>query len=142
MSYHTPYKFPYENYKIVGDTAEIDKILYAEGHINIDVRDIEKSLSNETTNYVSTGYAEGTGCIVNALKDAVSKLPIATDHIADLLFNIWIPKTMDSPVKELQSTTEYLRELPANIYWFWGMAYDDESLNGQQAKVSLIAASK
>lgn len=140
--YNKPYNFPYENYKIVGDTTEIDKILYAKGHINIDVRDIEKSLSNETTNYISTGYTEGTGCIADALKDAVSKLPIATDRIADLLFNIWTAKTMDSPAKELQSMTEFLRELSVNIDCFWGIAYDDESLDVQQAKVTLIAASK
>ena len=137
-----PYRFPYENYKIIGDTAEIDKIIYTCGYMNIDVRDIEKTLSNETTNYVITGSAEGTGCIVNALKDAVSKLPIAIDRIADLLFNIWMPKTMDSPLKELNSMTDFIGELSGDFDCFWGVAYDDESLNGQQAKITLIAASK
>lgn len=137
-----PYRFPYENYKIIGDTAEIDKIIYTCGYMNIDVRDIEKTLSNETTNYVITGSAEGTGCIVNALKDAVSKLPIAIDHIADLLFNIWVPKTMASPVKELNSMTEFIGKLSGDFNCFWGVAYDDESLNGQQVKITLIAASK
>ncbi len=137
-----PYRFPCENYMIIGDTEEIDKIINTCGYINIDVRDIEKTLSNETTNYVSTGSAEGKGCIVNALKDAVSKLPIAIDRIADLLFNIWVPKTMDSPLKELNSMTEFIGELSGDIKYTWGVAYDDESLNGQQAKISLIAASK
>lgn len=137
-----PYRFPCENYMIIGDTEEIDKIINTCGYINIDVRDIEKTLSNETTNYVSTGSAEGAGCIVNALKDAVSKLPIAIDRIADLLFNIWVPKTMDSPLKELNSMTEFIGELSGDIKYTWGVAYDDESLNGQQAKISLIAASK
>lgn len=137
-----PYRFPYENYMIIGDTAEIDKIINTCGYMNIDVRDIEKTLSNETTNYVITGSAEGTGCIVNALKDAVSKLPIAIDRIADLLFNIWMPKAMDSPLKELNSMTEFIGELSGDFNCFWGVAYDDESLNGQQAKITLIAASK
>lgn len=137
-----PYRFPYENYMIIGDTAEIDKIINTCGYMNIDVRDIEKTLSNETTNYVITGSAEGTGCIVNALKDAVSKLPIAIDRIADLLFNIWMPKTMYSPLKELNSMTEFIGELSGDFNCFWGVAYDDESLNGQQAKITLIAASK
>lgn len=127
---------------IIGDTEEIDKIINTCGYINIDVGDIEKTLSNETTNYVSTGSAEGAGCIVNALKDAVSKLPIAIDRITDLLFNIWVPKTMDSPLKELNSMTEFIGELSGDIKYTWGVAYDDESLNGQQAKISLIAASK
>lgn len=137
-----PYRFPCENYMIIGDTEEIDKIINTCGYINIDVGDIEKTLSNETTNYVSTGSAEGAGCIVNALKDAVSKLPIAIDRITDLLFNIWVPKTMDSPLKELNSMTEFIGELSGDIKYTWGVAYDDESLNGQQAKISLIAASK
>lgn len=137
-----PYKFPYNDYKIIGDTAEIDKIINTCGYINIDVGDIEKTLSCETTNYVITGGAEGVGCIANALKDAVSKLPIAIDRIANLLFNIWVSKTMDSPLKELNSMTEFIRELPGDFNCFWGVAYDDESLNGQQAKITLIAASK
>lgn len=141
-NYKIIYIFPYENYKIIGDTAEIDKIIYAEGYINIDVRDIEKILSNKTTNYVSTGSAEGAGCIANALKDAVSKLPITIDRIADLLFNIWVPKTMDSPLKELNSMTEFIGGLSGEFKYTWGVAYDDESLNGQQAKITLIAASK
>lgn len=139
--YKIIYIFPYENYKIIGDTAEIDKIINAEWYINIDVWDIEKTLSNETTNYVFTGSAEGDDCIVNALKDAVSKLPIAVDSISNLLLNVWVPKLNENTGCFLKEIINFTHKLPAGIDVFWGVAFD-ESLKYQQTKVSLIAASK
>lgn len=66
------YKFPYENYKIIGDTGEIDRIINTCGVINVDIIDITSTLSTEADNYVAVGYAEGEGCIANAFKDAVA----------------------------------------------------------------------
>lgn len=55
-----PYKFPYEEYRIIGDTVEIDKVINTCGFINIEVDDVRTALSKEKVNYVSTGVAEGT----------------------------------------------------------------------------------
>ena len=53
------YKFPYGNYKIIGDTGEIDRIINTCGVINVDIIDITSTLSTEADNYVAVGYAEG-----------------------------------------------------------------------------------
>lgn len=136
-----PYKFPCEEYDIIGDTTEIDKILYSAGIMNIDVRDIEETLSKETTNYVSTGRADGQDCIVNALADALHNLPIEIDAISELLINVWMPKDMWPPVQEMESMADFINVLSEDIDFIWGLALD-ESMDGRQARVSLIAASK
>lgn len=46
-----PYKFPYEDYQIIGDTTEIDKVIQTAGIINIGVADITSTLSTDTLNY-------------------------------------------------------------------------------------------
>lgn len=136
-----PYRFPYENYMIIGDTAEIDKIISTCGFINIDIVDIESTLSKDEVNYVTIGSADGEGCIANALKGAIGKLPIEIGNTSKILFNIWMPKNMQSPMTEMKSMTDFIKSMPSDINICWGCAYD-ESLEVQQAKVSLIAASK
>ncbi len=133
---------PYDEYDIIGDKTEIDNIITTAGYINIDVGDIMKILSKETSNYVISGFAEGTDSVANALKDAFSKLPIATERISKQLFNIWTPKAMQASMNVINSLWDFIAELPTDIdVIIWGCAFD-ESMERHQAKVSLIASSK
>ena len=136
-----PYIFPYEDYQIVGDTAEIDRIINTCGFINLGVSDIVSTLSKESVNYVTVGSADDEGCIANALKVAIGKLPIEIGNVSKLLFNIWMPKNMPTPMTEMQSMIDIINPLSYDIDICWGCAHD-ESLDGQQVKVTLIAASK
>lgn len=122
-------------------TLEIDRIINTCDFINIDVADIESTLSKDAVNYVTIGSADGEGCIANALKSAIGKLPIEIGNTSQILFNIWMPKNMQSPMTEMKSMTDFIKNMPSDINICWGCAYDD-SLEVQQAKVSLIAASK
>ena len=137
----SPYRFPYKDFQIVGDTAEIDQTINTCGVINLDVADIESTLSKERANYVVVGFGAGDNCMSDALKDAIDKLPIGVEGISKLLFNIWIPRDMPSPVNYVNSLTEFIQPLSVDIDICWGCAHD-ESLSGQQVKVTLIAASK
>lgn len=137
----TTYNFPYKNYKIVGNISEIDKIVNTCGFINLDVPDITSTLSAVTPNYVTVGTACGRGCIAKALADAIDKLPIEMGCISKMLFQIWMPKDMPSPMNEMKNMTDSISNFTADIDVIWGCAHD-ESLNGQQAKITLIAASK
>ena len=139
--YSSEYHFPYEEYKIIGDTTEIDKIILTCGYINIDVVDVESTLSKETINYVTTASAEGSGGIATALEDPLKKLPIKIDNISKLLFNIWMSKNIEIPLTEMELMMDFIRNLPEDVDVVWGCAFD-ESLERQQVKVSLIAASK
>ena len=141
FSFSRESKIPYEDYIIIGDTAEINRIINTCGHINLNVDDVQSTLSTSGTNYVTTGYAAGSGCIVIALQDALDKLPIKTDSIGKLLFNIWMPKI--NFTNEIQIMTDFMEHLSSNIDIIWGCAFDDSLSPGLlQVKISLIAASK
>ena len=135
------YKFPYVDYNIIGEIAEIDKIINTCGFINLDVADIESTLSKDAVNYVVVGLGQGEECMADALKDAIGKLPIDVDCISKILFNIWTPRDELYTVKYLNSLSEFVKGMFQDIDIYWGCAYD-ESLSGQQVKVTLIASSK
>lgn len=135
-----PYKFPYEEYRIIGDTVEIDKIINTCGFINIEVDDVRTALSKEKVNYVSTGAAEGTECIVNAFKIALKEIPLKTDDIYDMLIQVWLCRDM-ATIKECDSIAKLISKLSTNINICCGFAID-ESLTTQQAKITLIISGK
>lgn len=133
-----PYRFPYENYKIIGDTGEIDRVIDSCGYINLDIPDISGTLSPDAVNYVSAGMASGEGAVADAFADAVGSLPVKLACISKMLFQIWLPRNADCRISEL---ADMLRGMSADIDICWGIAYD-ELLAAQQAKVTLLAAGK
>lgn len=142
-----PYKFPCEEYDIIGDTTEIDKILNVSGIINIDITDITTTLSKDKVNYISVGFGEGDSAAYGAIKEAVDNLPLGIDEIAKLLIHIWMPPgEMGQLYNEVVYVTDFIKTLPSDLDAFWGIArgeLPDVSLpKKQKVKVSLIAASK
>ena len=135
-----PYKFPYEEYRIIGDTVEIDKVINTCGFINIEVDDVRTALSKEKVNCVSTGVAEGTECIVNAFKIALKEIPLKTDDIYNILIQVWLRRDM-ATIKECDSIVKVISKLSTNINICCGFAID-ESLTTQQAKITLIISGK
>lgn len=81
-------RFHTEDYHIVGDRAEIERIARSQGFINIGMADIISTLSADATNYITKGEAEGEGCVVRAMKEAVGKLPAGTEGTSRMLFDI------------------------------------------------------
>lgn len=129
-----PYKFPYEDYKIIGDTAEIDKVIGTCGIINIGIDDITSTLSTDTMNYVTVGIGEN---ICNAIEQLVENLPTPVTDVAKMLFQILIPKDNKSDLLEIKLMTDFIRDLPSDIDICWGIACD-ESL-AESIKIILIA---
>lgn len=134
-------RFHAEDYHIVGDRAEIERIARSQGFINIGMADIISTLSANATNYITKGEAEGEGCVVRAMKEAVGKLPAGTEGTSRMLFDIRIPKQHDAKNFSLSSFAAYLNELGKNIDICWGAAFD-ESLGSGEARVTLIASEK
>lgn len=142
-----PYKFPCEEYDIIGDTTEIDKILNASGIINIGIAEITETLSKDKVNYISVGYGEGDSAAYGAIKEAVDNLPLGIDEIAKLLIHIWMPPGgMGQPIIEVSNVINFIETLPSDLDAFFGIARgelpDVSSLKKQKVKVSLIAVSK
>ena len=108
--------FPYDRYNIVGDTAEIYKVINTYGIINIEVDDVYSTLSEDTVNYVTVGYGEGTDNMADVLKTAVSLLPIDVDQVSGMIFNVWIPEDMKaSSIRGQKLLSDYVRGLPEDI---------------------------
>lgn len=108
--------FPYDRYNIVGDTAEIDKVINTCGIINIEIDDVYSILSEDTVNYVSVGYGEGTDNMADVLKNAVGLLPIDVNEVSGMIFNVWIPEDMKaSSIRGQKLLSDYVRGLPEDI---------------------------
>lgn len=135
------YKFPYEDYRIIGDTSEIEKVVQTCGMINIDVADITSILSTDTMNYVTIGFG---GNIVDAMKQSIENLPVATGDVANMLFQILVPKNTakgcQSDLPAINQLSAFLKSLPFDIGVIWGIAYDETLTDN--IKVILIASSK
>lgn len=141
--YHKPYKFPYIDYTIIGDKSEIEAMLTSHGYINIDIGDIEHTLSKSSPNYVTTGYGKGENGLADAFKQSLSKLPISLCEVSHMLLNIYVSKTNAITTKYLDDflkSESYCNSLGNIDDVFWGIAID-ESLDNE-IKVSLIASSK
>lgn len=132
-----PYRFPYENYKITGDTRLIDTIIHTDGPITIDVADIVSTLSTDTMNFVTVGVGIS---ISDAMKHSVGSLAAPLERIEKILFQILLPKGCKSAMSELKNAISYLRGMPDDIDMCWGFAYE-ESLT-DSTKVILLASSK
>ena len=131
------YKFPYEDYRIIGDTAEIDKVIQIGGIINIDVPDITSTMSTDTLNYVTVGVGDNIG---DAMVQSVDNLPVKTGNIAKMLFQILIPDDRKPVMSDVEVINGIIRNLDDDIVVFWGFAYDETLTD--HIKVILIASSK
>ncbi|WP_300804646.1 DNA translocase FtsK [uncultured Duncaniella sp.] len=131
------YKFPYENYRIIGDTAEINKVIRIFGFININIADITSTLSTDTLNYVTVGVGDN---ITDALEQSVDNLSITQGQVGKMLFQILIPKDFEANMSAIKPLLDFISKYNNDIDVCWGIACD-ESLT-DKIKVILIASSK
>ncbi len=115
----------------------IDQIIQTCGHINIDVADIASTLSTDTLNYVTVGFGNS---ITDAVEQSVDNLPINSDQVGKILFQILIPKDYKPDMSAIKSMTDFIGKYNQDIDVCWGLAFD-ESLT-DSIKVILIASSK
>lgn len=131
------YKFPYENYRIIGDTAEIDTVINTCGMINIGVADITSTFSTDTVNYVTVGVGNN---IVDAMEQSVDNLPINSDQVGKMLFQILIPKDYKPDLSVTKSIADFIRKFDKDIDVCWGVTFGESLIDN--TKVILIASSK
>lgn len=124
----------YEQFKIIGDRAEFEKIITSCGYINIDYRDVISYLSKGPANYVVTGYGD---VIAEALESAVGKLPFSATETASLLIQIFIPEGRPTQMEEMRRMTELINKMSPSVEVCFGVARD-KALN-DKTKVILVA---
>ena len=137
QSFDRQYKFPYEDYRIVGDVAEIEKVIQTCGMINIGVADITSTLSTDTVNYVTVGVGDS---ITDAVEQSVDNLHITAGQVGKMLFQILIPKDYKPDISAIKSMTDFIGKYNKDTDVCWGLAFDESLIDN--IKVILIASSK
>lgn len=131
---------PYEDYDIIGNVSEIQKIISTPGIINISKGDLLSSLTSSGRNYVTTGFSN-EGIALDALLDAVIELRKMTlDSMKKILFNIWVnSKNRKLSSAEMTSIVGYCETEFQDAEIIWGVAHDT-TLDIDNIKVTLIAS--
>ena len=131
---------PYEDYVIIGNVSEIQKIISIPGIINISKEDVLASLTTSGYNYVTTGFSN-EGIALDALLDAVIELRKMTlDSMKKILFNIWVnSKNRKLSSAEMTSIVGYCEIEFQDAEIIWGVAHDT-IIDIDDIKVTLIAS--
>lgn len=131
----------YKDYKIIGNTFDINEILIKNGIINISNEDVLATLNSSGTNYVTTGLSNN-GTASEALEDALRNLRDMTScRIGKMLFNIWVnTENTTLSLVAMKSITDYIERELKDIDVLWGVAIDKSLEN--KIRVTLLAASK
>lgn len=125
------------DYQIVGDEYEINKIISTPGILDIGMDILFQFLSSSNINYVNTGVSK-TGSALDALKNAVKNLrALTSESVGKVLFNIWANPDNNISLTEIKSVVDYYETEFKNIEVFWGLAYDNDLKD--EVKVTLIA---
>lgn len=121
----------------------ISEIVTADGYINCDMNDVDKTLRDGGTAIISSGYGEGENRVSKAIADALdSPLLRYTDILGSqrLLFNLYFsPKAEDAfMINETKQITDFISTIDQSVDVIWGVALD-ETL-GNKVKFTILAA--
>ena len=136
------YQFPYDEYTIIGDKYEIERMCRIDGKkIHIDYDIVENSMSRTSPNYVSKGFGvDQKSRVFEAFQTALTNLPISVDVITDIVIYVWFGENSNFKVSELKEMDDYLSSTLGHINAIFGVSLD-KSL-GKNIEVSMVATSK
>lgn len=129
----------YDNYEIVGDITEIERIIHPTNATSIHIGKIKSILSKCSSNYISVGYDEGSKCFMHAFRNALCKIPKPKD-INKMWVHVFFSETLHNPKYEFSHLERFLRNFSEiETTGDWSI---NNSLDGQQAKVTVIVSTK
>lgn len=120
----------------------IAEIIYTNGRINLDFKDVETTLRNSGVAVISTGYGEGEKRVSAAIEDALHSPLLRQNDINTskrILFNVYISPHSKVPLKmsEINEFREWTKKI-TGLDLIYGVGFD-ETL-GDKVKVSILAA--
>jgi cell division protein FtsZ len=121
-------------------TKSIAEIITVEGSINLDFRDVKKTLKDGGVAIMSTGISRGEKRLQTAIKNALNS-PLLNDndiyHAKKILFNI--SASDDAPVltEEMTEVDAFMDSFDPNIEVIWGLNTD--SSLGEDVKITILA---
>ncbi|MCM1005539.1 MAG: cell division protein FtsZ [Prevotella sp.] len=124
-------------------TRSIADIIYTEGYINADFKDVRATLENSSTAIISTGYGEGDKRVTKAIKDALNSPLLRNSDIRTskrLLFYLYCNPEAENVVSmsEMDEITQFSANLSKSIKIKWGACWD-RSL-GERVKMTILAS--
>lgn len=120
----------------------IAELIYTQGHINVDFKDVETTLRDSGVAVISTGYGEGEKRVSAAVKDALNSPLLRANDIGTskrILFNLYSSRNAKNPLKmsEINEFRDFTKKI-SGLDMIYGVAYDDSL--GDKVKVSILAA--
>lgn len=120
----------------------IAEIIYSEGYINVDFKDVQTTLRNGGVAVISTGYGEGERRVSAAIDDALNSPLLRKNEISTskrILFNLYSSRNAEHPLKmsEMNEFTELTKKI-SGLDLIYGITYDDSL--GDKVKVSILAS--
>ncbi len=124
-------------------TSSIARMIYSDGYINADFRDVRTTLQNSSTSIISTGYGEGEHRVTKAIKDALNSPLLRNSDIKSskrLLFYLYCNPNAENVVsmEEMNEITQFSNDLNRNIGIKWGVCWDDTL--GEGVKMTILAS--
>ena len=120
----------------------IAEIIYSDGYINVDFKDVQTTLRNGGVAVISTGYGEGERRVSAAIDDALNSPLLRKNEISTskrILFNLYSSRNAEHPLKmsEMNEFTELTKKI-SGLDLIYGITYDDSL--GDKVKVSILAS--
>lgn len=121
-------------------TKSIAEIITMEGNINLDFRDVKKTLKDGGVAILSTGQASGEHRLREAIDNAL-RSPLLNDNdiskAKKIMFNISWSKESPLLIEEMSEIDRFMENLDPNIEVIWGEAEDDKL--GKDVKFTVLA---
>lgn len=119
----------------------IAEIIYTDGLINLDFKDVETTLRGSGVAVISTGYGEGERRVTAAVQDALNSPLLRNNDIKSsrrILFNIYSSRDPQHTLKmsEINEFREFTKSI-SGLDMIYGIAFDDSL--GDKVKVSILA---
>ncbi len=124
-------------------SRSISEMVTTPAMINIDMRDVDTTLRNGRTAFISVGYGEGENRMSKAIQNARhSPLLCDTDLLSArrLLFAFYYSHEIDPPfrVTEVQEINRLVAEMNKGVKVIFGWGYDDTL--GNSVKFTILAS--
>lgn len=121
----------------------ISELITCTGHINLDFKDVDKTLRNGGAAIISTGYGEGEHRVTKAIDDALNSPLLKNRDIMGskhLLFNLYFSREAEHKfaMGEANELTSFISQIDKNVDVIYGIAFD-ETL-GDKIKITILAS--
>jgi cell division protein FtsZ len=121
----------------------ISELITAQGHINLDFKDVNTTLRNGGVAIISSGYGEGEKRVTQAIENALNSPLLKNRDIygsSKILINFYFSREAKAPFKmsEINEMKDFMTNFSTDVDVIWGVAYDDSL--GDKIKITILAA--